>query len=109
MKRRVRPVWNRKTLLAYGLPAVLIPGIMFALSLGWNPTSLFTQPSYYLNKTIFPSKGKVKSIIDGDTFMLKQGQEVRLLGINAPGRGEVGYASARAALTELIDGKNRIS
>lgn len=102
MKRRKPALWNRKTLLAYGLPAVLIPGVMFSLSLGWNPNSLLKSSSYYENSQIFPKSGTMKSIVDGDTFVLEQGSEVRLLGINAPGRGEDGYASASSALASLI-------
>ena len=47
----------------------------------------------------------VKDIIDGDTFELTDGKQVRLLGIDAPEIGESCSTEARQKLTVLISGK----
>lgn len=97
--------WTRKRLLALGIPAVLIPGILTAMVLGWNPQTLTKSSNYYANQTLFPKSGKVMEVYDGDTFELQNGVNVRMIGIDAPNRGERKWEEARAALTTLIDGK----
>lgn len=97
--------WTRKKLLAFGIPAVLIPGILTAIVLGWNPTRLVTPQNYYSNQTLFPKTGNVVEVYDGDTFRLQNGVEVRLLGVDAPNRGDTLYADASKSLTTLINGK----
>lgn len=47
----------------------------------------------------------VARVIDGDTFELANGKSVRLLGIDAPERGQSGHGSAKNKLKELILGK----
>ncbi len=89
--------WTKKALIALGISAVLIPGLLLANKLGFSPKNL--------EKTVFPSSGIVKSIADGDTFTLKNGMDVRLLGIDAPGRGESGFENARDALALSTKGK----
>lgn len=32
--------WTRRRLIALGIPAVLIPGLLIAMALGWNPVKL---------------------------------------------------------------------
>lgn len=44
----------------------------------------------------------VGRVIDGDTFDLASGDRVRLLGVDAPERGELHYETSRRALEELI-------
>lgn len=44
----------------------------------------------------------VSRIIDGDTVVLNNGKHVRLLGMNAPEKGEVGYEEAKDFLSEKI-------
>lgn len=44
----------------------------------------------------------VSRVIDGDTIDLETGERVRLLGINAPERGELYYEEARKALEDLL-------
>lgn len=95
--------WDRKRLLALGIPAVLIPGILIAITLGWNPANLTKFKDYYAVKTLFPKSGVVKDVYDGDTFVLQNGVEVRLIGIDAPNRGEGKWKEATEALTTLID------
>lgn len=96
---------TRKWLLALGVPAVLIPGLLIAMALGWNPTKLTSVKNYRAITSIFPSSGIVTNVIDGDTFELKNGVGVRLIGIDAPNRGQDKWDQARMALTSLILGQ----
>lgn len=102
-KRKSR--WTRKRLFALGVPAVLIPGLLIAMALGWNPTKLGGVKDYHQIKTIFPSSGMVASVTDGDTFELQNGVGVRLIGVDAPNRGEAKWDEAREALAGLISDK----
>ena len=88
-----------------GVPAVLIPGIMIAMVLGWNPGVLERVKNYHQIETVFPSSGVVKSVMDGDTFDLQNGIGVRLIGIDAPNRGEAKWEEAREAFVSLTRGK----
>jgi endonuclease YncB( thermonuclease family) len=92
-------------LLKKGVPAVLIPGILVALALGWNGGVLRNWDSWKNTQAVFPRQGIVKTIEDGDTFVLDTGRTVRLLGVNAPERGELGFESATEALSASITGK----
>ncbi|MEM0325182.1 MAG: thermonuclease family protein [Candidatus Aenigmatarchaeota archaeon] len=47
----------------------------------------------------------VAYVIDGDTFVDKNGERVRLIGINTPEIGERCYEEAKARLKELIEKK----
>mgnify|MGYP001608184535 FL=1 len=57
------------------------------------------------SKVIFPDRGYVNDIKDGDTFGIRWGLSVRLVGVNAPDRGEKGYEEAKMGLAKLIKGK----
>jgi endonuclease YncB( thermonuclease family) len=92
-------------LLKKGVPAVLIPGILVALSFGWNGGAFRKMGVWRNSDAVFPSQGMVKSVEDGDTFVLEGGRSVRLLGVNAPERGELGFESATEALSASIVGK----
>jgi micrococcal nuclease len=60
----------------------------------------------------FPKEPKtlvrVAEVIDGDTIMLANGKEIRLIGIDAPERGMPLYKKSRNKLRELIEGKEVI-
>ena len=105
MAKKKERRWSRRRFLALGVPAVLIPGLVIAMALGWNPTKLGTVKDYHQIQTIFPASGVVSSVTDGDTFELQNGVGVRLIGIDAPNRGEARWEDARGALTSLIDRK----
>lgn len=47
----------------------------------------------------------VIGVIDGDTIKIKNGQFVRLLGINAPEKGELYYNESTQELKRLVLGK----
>ncbi|MCR4334519.1 MAG: thermonuclease family protein [Patescibacteria group bacterium] len=48
---------------------------------------------------------KVARVIDGDTFELQDGDVVRLLGIDAPEKGQCFYKESKDALIKLVEGK----
>lgn len=48
--------------------------------------------------------GIVSRVIDGDTFDLETGERVRLIGIDAPERGEPFYEESRDSLVDLVEG-----
>ena len=52
--------------------------------------------------------GSVNKVVDGDTFWLCDDSgcyKFRVCGINAPERGEPGYAESKAALATVVKGK----
>lgn len=48
---------------------------------------------------------KVKSVIDGDTFITEDGETIRLANVNAPEKGQRGAPQARKELRNLISRK----
>lgn len=50
-------------------------------------------------------KNRVVRVIDGDTFELKDGRRVRLLGVDAPEIGFCGANEAKKLLEDLVLGK----
>ncbi len=65
---------------------------------------------YFLSTGFLSSKGQeealhVSHVVDGDTVKLSTGQYIRLVGINAPDRGERLYNESTAKLSELVLGK----
>lgn len=47
-------------------------------------------------------RGKVKRVIDGDTFELRSGERVRIAGLNAPELSERGGQGAKRRLQEKL-------
>lgn len=47
----------------------------------------------------------ISHVIDGDTIQLSTGEEVRLIGINAPEKGEKCYEESKEFLEDFISGK----
>ena len=89
-----------KDWLKRGVPAVLIPGLIFASMYGVK--NIDKIKDYYSDKKVFPQTGIMEEVEDGDTFRLNNGQTVRLVGIDAPNRGKEGEVEAREALQKLI-------
>lgn len=53
-----------------------------------------------------PRKEKVTKVIDGDTFeTASRKHPVRLANVDAPEKGQPGYAKAKAELQKMIQGK----
>jgi micrococcal nuclease len=67
-----------------------------------TPLQEGNQQETSLNK----STALVSKVIDGDSIELQNGIEVRLLGINAPERGQPYYQEATNRLKELVEGKS---
>ncbi|OGG08860.1 hypothetical protein A2154_02195 [Candidatus Gottesmanbacteria bacterium RBG_16_43_7] len=108
MNRKKKPKSKRLTaveLLKKGVPAVLIPGIILAGALGWKGEELKKALNYHQIKTIFPDQGVVSTVEDGDTFMLRNDVRIRMLGIDAPGRGEKGFEEGKLGLSGLLGNK----
>lgn len=105
MRRKTQKRWTKARLAGLGIPAVLIPGIILAVTLGWNPTELAKVSNYHNIKTVFPDSGTVSYVNDGDTFELQNGVIIRMISINAPDRGDKNYNVAKDRLAKLIDGK----
>lgn len=102
MKKKTRKTsWSVRALLTLGIPMVLIPGILLAHQRGWNPDI----QTVFQKQVQFPHNGIVKAVEDGDTFVLASDQRVRLIGINAPERGNDGFETATNALGGFIVGK----
>jgi len=93
---------NVQSLLKKGVPYILIPGILLAGALGWKNNKFEKISDYYKLKQIFPYKGVVASVEDGDTFSLNNGVKVCLIGINAPDRGKVNYKKAGDELEKEV-------
>lgn len=102
MKKRKTGRLTRKKLVSLGIPAMLIPGILFAVAFGWKPTMLTKTNDYHTLQTIFPKSGIAKEVYDGDTFRMQSGVQVRLIGVNAPNKGERQYVQAKEYLGKLI-------
>lgn len=92
------------------VPKVLIAGLILASVLGWTGwQKLKDVKNYYQIRQIFPMKTTATEIVDGDTFVIKNGLTVRLLGIDAPGRGQEKYDAARNYLDSLIINNNSLT
>lgn len=103
MPKKLKPKYLEKK----RVPKVLIAGLIMASVLGWTGwQNLDKIKNYYEIKTIFPDKTMAVSVIDGDTFTISNGLSVRLLGIDAPNRGEQNYSLSQTALSTLISQKS---
>jgi len=77
------------------------------------PTTTTTAPTSTVPATVVPPTvsttavpgTRVVDVIDGDTVDVTGGERVRLIGIDAPERGECGFGEATAALRSLVEGK----
>jgi len=52
--------------------------------------------------------GKVRRVVDGDTFQIKNGQLIRLASVKAPELGSRGGQAAKAALHSLLKAGNTV-
>ena len=80
---------------------VLVPGLLYAHQLGWNPN----LQTVFQTSVRFPKSGVVTTVEDGDTFTLGGGQAVRMIGVDTPERGAEGFDASKNTLTTLIQGK----
>lgn len=77
------------------LPFIIV-SLIAAISLGVN-VFLFTERK---------NNSQVAEVVDGDTFQLKSGKRIRLMGVDAPEYDRCGGGEAKARLTQLISGEN---
>lgn len=109
MQRKPPAGWLR----AREVPAVLIPGIIFAASLvrlGWKQLS-----NYKTSQAIFPKSATVVSVADGDTLEISpscpslpscpSSLPLRLIGVDSPGRGQDNFENSKQALQKLVASK----
>jgi len=102
MKKGKKKILTSEFLKSKGVPAVLIAGLITASVMGWNGWKTFSRSqNYYQLKSIFPDKTKIITIVDGDTVGIENGLSVRMVGIDAPGRGAIGYQEAIDFITYL--------
>lgn len=101
MSKTSKKKLTAKYLKKLGVPSVIIAGLLTAHILGWDAKALNGIKNYHELKSLFPSNGVVTEVSDGDTFVLKNGVTVRMLGINAP----EGNSSASAYLKGIVGKK----
>lgn len=80
-------------------------GILAAMAMGWEANDLMKTKDYYQLESVFPKSAVVESVIDGDNIILENGQSVRLIGINAPERGQENFDKAKEKLDKLVTGE----
>lgn len=94
-----------KTLKNKHVPGVLISGLILASAMGWTGYKKISTKNFYENEVVFPKSAVVESVTDGDTFTLKNGLEVRLIGVDTPERGKENFEEAKDKLDILATGK----
>lgn len=96
--------YDRAYFLKFGLPMMLIPGLILSAKLGL-PIKIEQLSNYYDISILFPKNGIVKSVTDGDTLVMNNSAVIRLTGINAPDRGDSDFDFSKQKLIELVEGK----
>lgn len=71
---------------------------------GADPAQATTRPTPSSAQAAPDDRGgfRVIEVVDGDTIKIEGGQNVRLIGIDTPERGQCGYTEAAIALASLI-------
>lgn len=67
--------------------------------------TIASPPPGVINQELVTNTNQVSKIIDGDTVVLKSGQTVRLIGIDAPEKNDCFANEATVAIGDLILGK----
>ncbi len=100
---------SKTLLVSLGIPSIFFPGLILASILGWdwqyNLEKLAQSGGYKQSSEIFPNKAVVVDVYDGDTIEIDNGQTVRLVGIDAPNRGDEGWENSKQYLEDLIEGE----
>lgn len=99
------PKLTAKKLKKMGVPKIYWAGLIVASVLGLSPLAIQKYKSFYENPMIFSKVTTVESVTDGDTFVIKNGMSVRMIGINAPDRGEKNYDKSKVFLEKEINNK----
>lgn len=102
-------ILKKGVLVTLGIPAVFIPGLILASILGWNwqkdLAKMVERGGFYQTLRLFPKEAVVEEVVDGDTLELENGRTIRMVGIDAPNRGEKLYGRALEETIELTEGK----
>lgn len=85
-----------------GFPYPVIIGLVIAMGLGWNGNALNKIKNFHELRVLFPASGVVTVVKDGDTFVLKNGLEVRLVGVNAPDNGDKNFSDSLHELSKYV-------
>lgn len=106
-KRKKKIKFSRKELIKKGFPIALVTSILLLSGLGVNKLSdLKKVENYQKWVAAHPSSATVNKVVDGDTFEIKSRDwTVRMLGVDAPNRGEKRSEEAVVALTKMIERK----
>jgi len=100
---------TKNFLVSLGIPAVFIPGLILASILGWNwekdLAKIAERGGFYQSLRLFPKEAVVDLVVDGDTLELENGRTIRMVGIDAPNRGEDFYGQALDYSLRLVEGK----
>ena len=100
---------TKNLLVTLGIPAVFIPGLILASILGWNwqrdLAKMAERGGFYQTLKLFPKEAVVEEVIDGDTLELENGRTIRMVGIDAPNKGEGLYGQALEYSIKLTEGK----
>jgi endonuclease YncB( thermonuclease family) len=95
---------TREKLIKMGIPGALATGMAAAILLGWKP-ELLKFGNFGSLRQIFSNQTTVEKVIDGDSLTIKNGMEIRLLGINAPEENTEGFEEAKEKLIQLTANK----
>lgn len=90
---------SNKKISLVAMMAIIVAG-------GYGGYVLVKEKEYNTLKSGNMATYTVARIIDGDTFMLSDGDVVRMLGINAPEEKECFYDEAKEGLKKILEGKN---
>ena len=108
-KKLKRKSLTKRILVGLGIPSIFIPGLILASILGWNwkidLARLASQGGFYQSEVLFPKSTIVNKVIDGDTLELKNGRVIRLVGVDAPDRGEDFYQETLNYSIRFCEGK----
>jgi endonuclease YncB( thermonuclease family) len=100
---------DRRLLVALGIPTIFVPGLVLASILGWDwqrdLRKLERSGGFKQSEAIFPKEAVVSKVLDGDTFEIGNGEIVRMIGIDAPDRGQSGSTESAEFLADLIEGE----
>lgn len=106
MKKK-KPVLTAKYLEKYKVPKVVVIGLLIASALGWTGwTKIKDFNNYYRIKQVFPVKTHAIEVLDGDTFVMENGLTLRLVGIDAPQKGQPNFEESTNYLYFLVSEKD---
>lgn len=103
MTKKIKKILTAKDLTKKGVPNILIPGLILASIVGL--ASFDKIKNYYELKTLFPTSTTIIQVEDGDTMIMKSGLRLRLIGIDAPDRGQKNYTEATNELSNQVTNK----